>query len=55
MYNVVIVFAVQQSDSIICVYVCVCVCVCVCVYVYPFLVRFSSHIDLPYRLSQNIG
>ena len=29
-YKVVLVFGVQQSDSVIYAYVCVCVCVCVC-------------------------
>ena len=35
-YNVVLVSAVQQSDS----GVCVCVCVCVCIYIF-FFILFS--------------
>ena len=35
-YKVVLVFGVQQSDSVIYAYVCVCVCVCARVRVYSF-------------------
>ena len=46
MYNVVLISAVQKSDSVL--YVCVCVCVCVCVYVFFFPILFY------YGLSQEI-
>ena len=51
-YNVMLVSSVQQSGSVLYVYVCLCVrtYICVCIYTY----FFSFQILFPYSLLQNI-
>ena len=41
-YNIVLLSAVQQSDSVTHIYVCVYICVCVCVYIYMCIYIFCS-------------